>query len=84
MLEGDRIDRFLEGVPKERKTRPRGENYQYNVRIPGDLMDRVEDAMAFDGVRNFSQFTLSSLTAKCREVEAKIELAKQTSTITKL
>ena len=65
-------------VPKERATaRKRGENYQYNVRIPGDLMDRIEDAMAFDGTRNFSQFALSALTAKCCEVEVKIALAKK-------
>ena len=40
-------------------------------------MDRIEVAMEFEGISNFSQFALSALTAKCREVEAKIAIGKK-------
>ena len=64
-------------MPKERTTRQPGAGHARNIRIPGHLMDRVEVAMEFEGVSNFTQFALSALTAKCREVEAKMPTVKK-------
>lgn len=54
------------------KTNPKGEpeeEKQTTLRIPGFLWTRIQRAMEFEGIDNFTTFAHNSFTRNCRRIE---------------
>lgn len=48
---------------------PKSTSFQTSVRVPLPLWTRVQEAMAYEGIRSFAQFNLSALTHHVRTIE---------------
>lgn len=54
---------------KPRGLDPSHNLHRYTISIPEPLDARIKRAMDLEGVSSFSDFTRSSLTHRCREIE---------------